>query len=282
MHLVIDSNQLQTDRLRRFFQQSRQNRAVLTDFLGMEGYNGDKKSYFRWLEVLAEFPDQVIVLKGSAEVMRLSGRPSGLLRRMIDVRATKDFAPQHLETVRVAKAGDEDSLAQVGELRRFASEHLAKMETEAADIRNSMDVLGGMYSNEERALIRERKPYTEAMLEKLTQNLFSIVATMLGTSERGRSFDRDIKNTLAFRVALAMYVLMLHRTAAGSISEMSPGRLKNDFVDMILVAYGTFFDGVLTADVRLKDLYDEVAILLFGLYGAFIADGCNPFTPSLP
>jgi hypothetical protein len=133
-----------------------------------------------------------------------------------------------------------------------------------------------MYGKEELAIIRGRKKYTKAMLDKLTKNLFTIAALMIGPGGRDRSFDDDIKNTFAFRTACSVYALTLHRTAMGGVAEMKPSRLRNDLVDMMFVAYGTFFDGVLTADTRLMDLYREVCVLLFGLCGAFVANGFDP------
>lgn len=277
MHLVIDSNQLQTDTLRSFLRQSKQNRAVLTDFMGIEGYNGDQQGYFRWMDVLSDFPDQVVVLKGSAHAMAQSGRPSGLVRRLLDLETTTKF-PDHVAAVRAAKDGRPHAVRQVDELRRYASEHLAKMELDAAAMRPAMDVLGAMYSKEERAIIRARRPYTDEMVAKLTENLFSIAVNLVGPTSRHRSFDNDIKNTFAFRVALAMYVLVLHRTAGSSVKDISPSRLRNDLVDMTFVAYGSFFDGVMTADNRLIEIYEDSCALLFGLYRVFIVDGFNPFS----
>lgn len=277
MHLVVDSNQLQVDRLRRFLRQSPQNRAVLTDFLGIEAYSGAVRGYFKWLDVLADFPDQVLVLKGSPGIVKLSGRPSGLVRRLIDEKTTGKFR-MHLAAARAARSGNTNALKQVEELRTFATEHLAKMEAEAVLIREAMDQLGGVYSGEERAIIRARSRYPEALLDKLTRNLFSIAAVMIGPSARGRSFEKDIKNTLPFRVALATYVMTLHRTAVGPVAGIKPSKLRNDLVDMMFVAYGTFFDGVLSADKRLNDMYEETATILFGLYDAHIADGFNPLS----
>ena len=280
MHLVIDSNQLQDDRLRRFLRQSQRNRAVLIDFLGIEAYNGDVANYFKWLDVLSEFPDQVLVLKGSATVVKLSGRPSGLIRRMIDEETTAGFA-SHVAAAKAARLGHAGALKQANELRTFAGDHLAKMEVDSSTIRDAMGQLGSIYASQERAIIQERGSYPKPLLDKLTYNLFSIAALMLGPGARGRSFERDIKNTLPFRAALAIYVLTLHRTAAGSVAGLKPAKLRNDLVDMMFVAYGTFFDGVLSADARVIDLYQETAILLFGMYDAHVAEGFNPLSKVL-
>lgn len=276
MHKVIDSNHLQDERLRRFLQQSARNRAVLPDFLGIEGYNGDLRSHLQWMDILADFPNQVIILKGSALLTRMSGRRSGLVRRLIDEESTKGF-PEHITTVKAAQGGNTHALAQVEDLRKDASDHLSKMDKEAADIMPAMEELGRMFTKEERAIIRAGNTYTKDMIGKLTTNLFSVSAMMIGSRSRRRSFDDDIVNTFAFRTALAMFALMMDRTAQGGLSGMKPSKLRNDFVDMIFVAYGTFFDGILTADIRLRKIFDDVCVLLFGLYKGHITEGYDPF-----
>ena len=101
MKLVIDSNQLQTSQFREFLSRSPSNLAVLPDFAAMEAYKGDSlKTIFKSMVVLADFPEQVIVLKGSASTaidlkMVLSESPlyasiaakSGRTARFFDERA---------------------------------------------------------------------------------------------------------------------------------------------------------------------------------------------------
>ena len=85
MRKVVDSNQLQSDALRSYLSQSKQNFAVLTDYAAMEAYKGDTLvSIYKSMEILTAFPDQVIVLKNTLVTCGLSGRGSGLQRRLID------------------------------------------------------------------------------------------------------------------------------------------------------------------------------------------------------
>jgi hypothetical protein len=59
--------------------------AVLTDYAAMEAHKDDTlEMLYRSMGIVAEFPKQVIVLKGTQAVCALSGRASGLQRRMID------------------------------------------------------------------------------------------------------------------------------------------------------------------------------------------------------
>src|SRR6187431_469760 len=100
MLMVIDSNRLQSTELREFLNQSTQNKAVLPDFAAMEAYKGNTlKSIFKSMEVVCEFPSQVVILKGSAKVCGLHGRRKGLRRRLIDEVQTAHF-PEYARALR--------------------------------------------------------------------------------------------------------------------------------------------------------------------------------------
>lgn len=272
MHLVVDSNQLQQPALRQFLERSKSNRAVLTDFVGMEAYRGDPKSMFRWMDVLADFPKQVIVLKGTRKACGSSGRASGLQRRLIDEDQTRHF-PEYVRAVQKLKAGDARLEKQIASLRADAVSHLAQMEADASVMRPAIDTLGNMYSKEERAIIRAREPYTSQMVQTLTRNLLEIAARVLNglyPNAKRIPFDQ-VCNTFPFRFSVAIYVLVIRRVADGGVASMSPARLRNDFVDMMFAAYATYFDGVMTADQNLNDVFIEVCILLTGLFRVELA-----------
>lgn len=80
MLLVVDSNQLQSNVLRDFLAKSCRNRAVLTDYVAMEAHQGDTlASIFKSMQVLADFPDQVLVLRGTRTVSAMRGRSTGIV-----------------------------------------------------------------------------------------------------------------------------------------------------------------------------------------------------------
>lgn len=51
---------------------------------------------------------------------------------------------------------------------------------------------------------------------------------------------------------------------------MRPDRLRNDLVDMILVAYGTYFDGIMSDDENVNIMFTETCLILAGLFKAEI------------
>lgn len=93
MRKIVDSNYLQAPALRDYLAKSTANFAVLTDYASTEAYKGKTlTSIYRSMEILSQYPKQVIVLRGTQTVCGLKGRRSGLLRRMIDDDQTRGFA----------------------------------------------------------------------------------------------------------------------------------------------------------------------------------------------
>lgn len=69
MRTVVDSNFLQSDGLRAYLSKSPANMAVLTDYAAMEAHKPDTlEMLYRSMAIVAEFPRQVIVLKGTQAV----------------------------------------------------------------------------------------------------------------------------------------------------------------------------------------------------------------------
>src|SRR5882724_9776874 len=112
MRTVVDSNFLQSDRLRAYLSKSPAHIAVLTDYAAMEAHKADTlETLYRSMAILGEFPRQVIVLKGTQAVCGLSGRASGLQRRMIHQEQTQGFA-EYCRHLAAARRGDLSIQAQ--------------------------------------------------------------------------------------------------------------------------------------------------------------------------
>jgi hypothetical protein len=205
MKYVIDRNQLQTPQLRDFLAKSSQNIAVLPDFVAMEAYKGDPlKTIFKSMSVLSDFPNQVLILKGSAKVCGLTGRRKGLQRRLIDEEQTQGF-PLYLRNLRAAEAGNRRIQDQILALGRSANEHLDKMRDEAANIREAIEILGSRYTKEERAALRAKEEYTSELIDKLVQTVIEMAGMIFRDSPlvHKRPTYQELPNTFMFRVTFA-------------------------------------------------------------------------------
>lgn len=267
---MIDSNQLQTEQLREFLQKSPSNIAVLPDFAAMEAYKGDPlKTIFKSMSVLSDFPKQVVILKGSAKVCGLSGRVKGLQRRLVDEAQTQDF-PEYVRALRLAEAGNSKLHAQIRNLGELSNEHLEKMREAAEPIRGAVAVLGANYSKEERALLRSKEQYTPELIDKIFSTVLEMAANIFKDSPHVRKFPSyaELPNTFIFRATFATYLLGLRRFASGGLGELSAEKLRNDCVDMMFVAYGTYFDGIMSSDKNVNYMFTETCLLLSSLFDA--------------
>ncbi len=134
MQKVVDSNFLQSDGLRDYLSKSSANFVVLTDYAAMEAYKGDTlASIFRSMEILAQYPKQVIVLKGTQIVCGLRGRNAGLQRRLIDERQTREFSA-YCKNLLAAQHGNVDLQNSILEHGREATAHMNRMLADVADL----------------------------------------------------------------------------------------------------------------------------------------------------
>ena len=106
MRKVVDTNFLQTNAVKVYLSASTDNYAVLTEFVAMEAYKqGAPESFNGRMDILVQFPAQVIVLKGTQDVCALSGRDAVAHERMIDETQTREF-PDFCQHLLAAKRGD--------------------------------------------------------------------------------------------------------------------------------------------------------------------------------
>lgn len=264
MRKVVDSNFMQADGLKQYLAKSTQNCVVLTDYAAMEAYKGDTLvSIYRSLEILAQYPKQVIVLKGTQAVCGLKGRSAGLQRRMIDGKQTREFG-EYCKHLRAAKRGDLFFQEQLLRLGRDATAHMDRMLTDAADMPNILDEVAETYTKTELRVIRTGAAYTEQMTDKLIKDILLLALCLFRDHPRVTKLPnaKELPNTFIFRTALCGHLLSLRWIAVGGARNIKPEKMRNDMVDINFAAYATYFDGLLTADKKLNEIHEKAAYLL--------------------
>jgi hypothetical protein len=153
MRTVVDSNFLQSDGLRAYLSKSPANIAVLTDYAAMEAHKADTlETLYRSMAILGEFPRQVIVLKGTQAVCGLSGRASGLQRRMIHQEQTQGFA-EYCRHLAAARRGDLSIQAQLIELAREARHQMKRILGDMQEFTGAVEDLAGTFNTNEIQII---------------------------------------------------------------------------------------------------------------------------------
>jgi hypothetical protein len=209
MRALVDSNFLQSDGLRAYLSKSPSYIAVITDYAAMEAYKADTlEMLYRSMAILAEFPRQVIVLKGTQAVCGLSGRAAGLQRRLIDQEQTRGFA-QYCRHLAAARRGDLSLQAQLLEHARQARLHMERILRDVQDFGGAVEAIGNLFNNNELHIIRKGERYTRDMAAKMMQQILMIARVLFDRHPQARKLPpaHELPNTFLFRTALCMYLL---------------------------------------------------------------------------
>lgn len=105
MLYVIDSNQLQSPKLRHYLASSKNNYAVLTDYSAIEAYKGNAfNSIFKSMEIVSDYPAQIIILRNTSIICQLIGTEEHIKSCLIGPYQTSNFKV-YCHALRLARAG---------------------------------------------------------------------------------------------------------------------------------------------------------------------------------
>ena len=270
MKLVVDSNYLRNEDLEKYFQNSRNNKAILIDYVAMEAYkSGSVQSMSRSMAILAKYPGQVVILKSTTSVCGLKMNKKGLQRRFTDSNQTRGFG-RFTRDLQAAQSGDEHYISKFNRLSAQASEHINEMIANAEAIKNAINTIANEFSVEERRAIRTRKAYPVEIIGKFAGYVDEVTSFLIGRHPNGRvpNDNENIIYSYIFRYSPCVCLLAFEWISVGGANNVRPERMNNDLIDMHFVAYGTLFDGVLTNDIKALKIYAEAKYLLDELYNA--------------
>ena len=122
--LVFDTNLIDSVDLERFLSESNTHKVVLIDFLAIESFKSKRTDAFkRRMKVTANYPNQVVVLKDTAQIMSLCGTQSVLVESMIDRDQTENFSIVS-DYVNSPNNGHHDYMSEILQRQIQAQKHL--------------------------------------------------------------------------------------------------------------------------------------------------------------
>lgn len=267
MRKVVDANYFEHSDLEVYFRASGENSAILIDYAGMEMRKGTDpvKNLSRSLSILSKYPKQVVVLKGTRTIAGTNTATQGLTIRIVDKVQTRGFA-EFCRHVRLAAAGDHRYTAAVKKSAAEAQAHFAQME---AGFAATQDVIAGYverFTEEQLTELRESTRYSKELCDTIEVHIREIWLELYREHpniRRIRSFE-EVANHIVFRYTVSGYVWLLEKLRKGASGKqaLSPKKVTSDFVDIVYIAYGTYFDGVLSKEVRVQQNFDETLVIL--------------------
>ncbi|HDL01015.1 MAG TPA: hypothetical protein ENH23_02145 [candidate division Zixibacteria bacterium] len=250
MKKVIDANFFQIPELEDYLKSNIGNMVVFPDFACMEAYKGNAiKNISKSIEIISRYPDHVIVLKGTRDVIKQTLVPNGY-QKLEDTDQTQGFKIFCLG-VYIALRGDVTTANQILEKGKLATNHFDKMQKDAALVAKAI---------EERA--KSFKP-TET-IDKIIKEILLLTALLFKKHPDVYEMPQtnQVPNSYIFRFAVCAYLLMIRWISDGGIGNVGLDKLRNDTVDMNYVAYATFYDGLLTNDKKMMEIYQEACFIL--------------------
>jgi hypothetical protein len=169
--------------------------------------------------------------------------------------------PKHLLA---AQRGDASLQQQLFENGRTATAHIDRMFLDMKALADGIDLIAKTYSAAELKILRRREKPTLQMQEKLIQRVCQLTQLFLTQHPGVTTWPRGpiVRDTFIFRYALCGYLSALKRIENGTAQNVRPDKLRNDVVDMNVVASATYFDGLLTTDKKAGAIYADAKFLL--------------------
>lgn len=255
MRVIIDTNRLRSEELWAFLAMSPDNRAVLTDYVMMEIMKpGRPEGVQGAFSILGQFPGQILALKGTGVVSSLAPDEVALPEAMICLDETAAI-PDFLEQLQ--HAGNGERIDPALEARTgWAVGHMAVMEDGFVGMDVAIAEFTAPFTAAELRVIRQaRDPFTPAMTSKFWELIVSMAMAIFAAkpeltppSLAQRPYHYVFRNSLCY----AAYMMSLVRVGG---RPRRADRARNDAIDVLLATYGTYFDGVMSADALTNETF---------------------------
>ncbi len=234
----------------------------------MEMYKGNPLIACRYsMEILRRHQTQVIILKSTGKAVLMSGRVSGLRRRLIDERQTTEF-PKYVKAI-FHEPLDVSVEHQLNEMGAIAALHFSKLRQDAEDFPAIFTEISMNFATEDIDSFKRPTVYSSSTIGKVLDLTWELAANMTRrhpNKPRPPRQNEDL-NTFILRYSLCCVLLWIRWVKDGRQLRVAPQRITNDIADANIATFATFFDGTLSNDKKLRALHSESRAIL-NLLGA--------------
>jgi hypothetical protein len=268
MNKIIDANFFQAPTLEDYLSSSSEHFVVLNEYACIEAYKGNAiKSISKSMETVSRFPDQVIVLKSTRDVARLT-LSSRDVRQLEDVDETKGFR-SFCRAIRLGLLEDQSLKDQIIGKGMEATARSNTLRDDAAKFARGIKELTSSFRPEHLRALRKREVFLADLIDRIIKEILLITALLCS---KHPDIDqapqaKQVRDSYIFRFAVSAYLLALRWISDGGPGTVSMEKMGNDIIDMNYVAYATLFDGLLTNDNKMTEIYRETCFVLENAFG---------------
>lgn len=269
MQFVIDKNSFESPEFEEFMADPR-SVAVVTDYACMESYTGHSMyNIHQTIQPLSKITDRVILLRSAADLCGVDPRHEGWLD-LFEQENPKEELEVFCGQVEEAVHGNVAYADAVERNAKEAQAHLDRLMEEAKVLALGFVELVEDFGRDAYKGIYEANAPLE-VYDLLTGTVFKMTAKLFETHPNAYSLPRemkDIRNTYIFRYALVGVLVGLKWLGTGISMKTPPNvkKVRNDIIDANYIVCATFYDGLLTKDQKMAELYDLTQAMLTYYY----------------
>lgn len=214
------------------------------------------------MSLLIDFPDQVIVPKSTITICGLYLKPSMLPEAIISKEDSELF-----NTFSKTLKNSKNNLSNFKESLEL---HQAAANDQIMRIRSDAPLLFEGFRNIEKTYNRDdvkqlrRGNISTSFFNKIFENTLKTTAILMRdhpSVSHTTSFEM-LQYGFLFRNALCFQVLFMRWVSKGSPDNFNLNTTINDIIDMNFITFSLYFDGILSNDKKLVEIYTDTKKIL--------------------
>lgn len=242
-----------------FLKYSNQNRIVITEQLLTETFKaGSTVQVEKAFSCFKGFESQVLLTKATPVVLSITPAKKGLRKRYIDNKETKRFR-ELLEKLNWEPVTNLDLDDFIVNNAPVAHDKLLPYKKLAEDIIENSGYLVDEFSPSELRQLRSKQGASYSAVKKILNKFLELASeSYLQWAKRpsNQVMHYDLFFSFHYRWALCTYLNLVFRIKHGSLGSLKQDTIVNDLIDMEQAAWATIYDGIISNDGNLNDIFN--------------------------
>ena len=154
------------------------------------------------------------------------------------------------------------------ERQEEAIRHLNLVQDGGIDMAKYYSQFEAQFSEAEKLDIRLGNKLRRETLQKFVRLVAMFAGSLFESHPHSGKWPKphEWPYTFIYRSSLLHYLHFFRWIRDGSPKNLSAKKVRNDLIDLNFATYATFFDGLMTEDAKLEDLYADACMYLENLF----------------
>lgn len=258
---VIDTNFWKNPGLLSYLS-STDNHILISDFVAMELYKDNSINYIaKNLHKLKKYANQIHMLKNTSSVVYIIDDDASLRNILIQKYNNYGFL-DYIEHLSMAANGNLILQQQIEDHISAAKEHLDFIKSNSLKTKHCLLHIIDQIKKKSVWAHERRQMFSETIAPLIYEYSCMLAAKLFDDFGIQKQNIANLFDTFIFRASLLQCLVALDWCIMGGLKDAKEKKMCNDSVDAYIVAYSTYYDGILSCDKKLNDLYKATRLYL--------------------